>query len=239
MLTSLLLLGLVMGMRHALEADHLATVASLATRSSRLRDVVRVAGVWGLGHAAVLVALGTAAAVSGFALGDGVTRGLETCVGVVLVLLGIDVVRRAAGRRLHVHPHRHADGRWHVHVHSHEHSQEESGDRAGSVGHEHPHPRGLAWRALAVGGLHGAAGSAALLLVTVPSFGPLRGLAYVGIYALGSILGMLLLSVAVSLPLRWSAPALFRARFGFETAVGSASVALGVVLVVRIWSAAA
>lgn len=237
MLTSLLLLGLVMGMRHALEADHLATVASLATRSSRLRDVVRVAGVWGLGHAAVLVGLGAAAVLGGFALGEGVARTLETGVGAVLVLLGIDVVRRAAARRLHVHPHRHADGRWHVHVHPHAHSPEESGD-PGSADHEHPHASGLAWRALAVGALHGAAGSAALLLVTVPSFGPLRGLAYVGVYALGSVLGMLLLSVAVSLPLRWSPPAVLRARFAFETALGSASVALGVLLVVRTWSAA-
>jgi ABC-type nickel/cobalt efflux system permease component RcnA len=234
-LTSLLLLGFFMGMRHALEADHLATVASLATRSARLRDVVRVAGVWGLGHAAVLVALGTAAALAGFALSDAAARSLETGVGVVLVALGIDVLRRARQRRVHVHPHRHADGTWHVHAHAHEPSH----DHAHAAAHDHGHARGLAWRALAVGALHGGAGSAALLLVSVPSFGPLRGLAYVGVYALGSVLGMLLLSLAVSLPLRWSAPALGRVRWAFETALGSASVALGVVLVVRIWNAAA
>jgi cytochrome c biogenesis protein CcdA len=226
-LTSLLLLGFAMGVRHALEADHLATVASLASGSARLRDVVRVAGTWGLGHAGVLFALGAAAAMAGFALGEGLTRGLETGVGLVLVLLGLDVLRRARKRRLHVHAHHHADGTWHVHAHTHEHS------------HDHAHARSLAWRALAVGALHGAAGSAALMLVSVPSFGPLRGLAYVGVYAVGSIVGMLLLSVAVSLPLRWSAPGLGRARWAFETALGSASVVLGVVLVVRLWHGAA
>lgn len=234
MLTSLLLLGFAMGVRHALEADHLATVASLATRSRRLGDVVRVAGIWGLGHAAVLVVLGGAAALAGFALGDGLSRGLETGVGLVLVLLGLDVLRRARKRRLHVHAHRHTDGTWHVHAHTHEHS----GDHEQASAHDHAHPRGLAWRALAVGALHGAAGSAALVLVAAPSLGPLRGLGYVVVYALGSIAGMLLLSVAVSLPLGRGVPGLGRARWVFETVLGSASVALGVVLVVRLWHSA-
>lgn len=235
MWTSLLLLGFFMGLRHALEADHLATVASLATRSARLRDVVRVAGVWGLGHAAVLMLLGGAAALVGFALSDAAVRGLETGVGVVLVALGLDVLRRARQRRLHVHPHRHADGTWHVHAHAHEHHA----DHSHAAAHDHGHARGLAWRALAVGALHGGAGSAALLLVSVTSFGPLRGLSYVGVYALGSVLGMLLLSLAITLPLRWSAPGLGRARWLFETALGSASVVLGVALVVRLWNGAA
>ena len=231
MLTSLLLLGFAMGVRHALEADHLATVASLATRGARRRDVVRVAGIWGLGHAGVLVALGAAAALAGFALGDGLTRGLETGVGLVLILLGLDVVRRARKRRLHVHAHRHADGTWHVHAHAHEHA----GGHEHASAHEHAHPGGLAWRALAVGALHGAAGSAALLLVAAPSLGPLRGLGYVAVYALGSVAGMLLLSVAVSLPLGRGVPGLGRARWIFEAALGSASVVLGIVLVVRLW----
>ncbi len=45
---SILALGFLIGLQHALEADHLAAVASLATRSGDLLDVARQAAVWGM-----------------------------------------------------------------------------------------------------------------------------------------------------------------------------------------------
>src|SRR4029077_11581819 len=58
MIGSLLLIGLLLGMKHAVEADHVAAVASLATRSRRLRATVTLAAMWGIGDARMLVIVG-------------------------------------------------------------------------------------------------------------------------------------------------------------------------------------
>src|SRR5579862_4215045 len=94
MIAALLWLGFVLGLRHAFEADHLAAVASLAT-GAKLERALRVAGAWGLGHAAVLIAAGTVMAAVGRAWPAPVARALELAVGVALVWLGIGVLRRA------------------------------------------------------------------------------------------------------------------------------------------------
>lgn len=100
---SVLLVGLLLGMRHALEADHLAAVASLSTTSKgRLSTVVR--GVtWGIGHTAALLVLG------GLSLGLGLSvpagPWFERAVGLMLVGLGINVLWRVVRGRPHVHGH--------------------------------------------------------------------------------------------------------------------------------------
>jgi len=230
-LSSVLLLGFAMGLRHALEADHLATVASLAARSRRARDLLLVAGLWGVGHAAVLGGVCVAAIALDLAIPASASASLELAVGLVLVWLGVDVVRRARGRGLHFHAHRHPGGTWHAHAHTHDARREPQDHRQGhAAGRDHAHAHPSWGRALAVGGLHGAAGSAALLLLAVQALSGARALVLVAVYAGASIAGMLLLSAAISLPLRWGAPLLFRVRGRLELAVGAGSAALGLVV---------
>jgi hypothetical protein len=93
---ALLWLGILLGLRHALEADHLSAVAALASRPARLRDVVRVAAAWGLGHAAVLLLAGTALAWTGAQWPPTVAATLELAAALVLMWLGVDVLRRAS-----------------------------------------------------------------------------------------------------------------------------------------------
>ena len=193
---SLLFLGLLLGLRHALEADHLAAVASLATRSRSLRSTVLQGVSWGLGHTLTLLAVGGLCLLLRASIPERLAGALEGAVGVMLLLLGADVLWRLHRGRVHVHPHRHADGSLHLHAHRHA-----PGEAHDPQHHEHLHV--LSRRALLVGLVHGLAGSAALLLITVSAISSLwLGVAYIAVFGLGSILGMAALSVVIALPLQ-------------------------------------
>src|SRR5258708_3441443 len=142
---SLLLLGLLLGMRHALEADHLAAVASLATRSKGMRGTILQGAVWGLGHTLTLLVAGGACLLLRAAISARLAAALEGVVGVMLLLLGADVLLRMRRRRVHVHVHRHDDGT--VHLHAHRHGPAEAHD---PTHHQHPHAEGFPLRALLV-----------------------------------------------------------------------------------------
>lgn len=222
-MSAILLFGFLLGIRHALEADHVAAVATLATRSSRLRDTVKVAASWGTGHATSLIVIGSLLVVFGASLPDGLARAFEGIVGLVLVGLGGDVLRRLWVRRVHFHVHAHEDAGAHFHAHAHDAGREHGEDR-----HEHAHPRGLLARSLAVGGLHGLAGSGALVLLSVQEAGtPARSLAYLVLFAIGSVLGMVAFSVAISFPLRVSSRWIEKTSGGLEATLGLVSVVLG------------
>ncbi len=184
--------GFLLGVRHALDADHVAAVAALATGTSSPRGMVRLAASWGTGHTVTILVLGSIAAVLGATLPEGSAVVLERTVGVALVLLGLDVLRRASARRAHVHVHRHEDGHSHLHLHVHE-----------AETHDHDHSPVPVTRALAMGTLHGMAGSAALLLLVLPAAGSaLEAIATLAAFGIGSVAGMLAFSLALACPLR-------------------------------------
>jgi MFS family permease len=226
---SIFLFGFVMGVRHAFEADHLAAVASLATGRRGLRSGLVQGAAWGLGHTLTLLLVGGACLVLGQAVPARWATGLEALVGVMLLALGADVLRRSRRQRVHVHVHGHDDGTRHWHAHRHEPAAAHDPTR-----HEHAHPRHLTLRALAVGLVHGLAGSAALFLLTlqvVPS--PGLGLAYIALFGAGSILGMALLGAVIMVPLRAASPLLTRLQGGLEAAVGLATIAIGLRILVE------
>jgi len=219
---SLLLLGLVLGMRHALEADHLAAVASLATRSKGTRRTVLQGAVWGLGHTLTLLAVGGACLLLRAAISERVAAALEGAVGVMLLLLGADVLRRMRRRRVHLHVHRHADGT--VNLHAHGHAPEEAHD---PDHHQHAH-EGFPLRALLVGMVHGLAGSAALLLLTLTTLSSAwLGVAYIAVFGIGSIAGMAVLAAVISVPLRGSMRSLAGWANGLEAAIGVGTLLVG------------
>src|SRR5579872_4101502 len=112
-------LGFLLGMQHALEADHVAAVSSIAARRTDVRDIVKHGLTWGLGHTLTLFVFGGAAILIGQAIPERFSRPLETAVGVMLVGLGAHVLWRMKRDRVHFHLHRHGDGTQHVHAHSH------------------------------------------------------------------------------------------------------------------------
>ncbi len=219
MLGSLLALGFLLGLKHALDADHVAAIASLATRSRGLRSTMRVAGAWGVGHASVLVVFGAILVVLGTTLPVEVARWLEAAVGAMLVLLGIDVLRRLRGKQIHAHVHEHEGQVRHAHVHIHE---------EGRAGHAHGHAGALLPRALLVGCVHGLAGTAGLVLLAVPTMeSGSRAIAYLVVFGAGTILGMMLFSVLISVPLTMTVKRLRWLAGTLEAVVGAVNILLG------------
>jgi len=230
----ILLMGLLLGMRHAMESDHVAAVASLVTKSPSLRESIRMGSVWGLGHTLTLFTLGSLVMLLDQLIPDRTALTLEFIVGIMLVLLGIDVIRRFMRENMHIHPHRHADGTLHMHVHAHAHDGLQAHTHAS---HDHAHAGRFPVRALLVGMMHGMAGSAALIVLTlqtVHSFG--LGMLYIALFGMGSILGMAVLSTAIMLPLRHSATRYASLHQYLLLAIGTSTVLLGSSMMYRIGS---
>jgi ABC-type nickel/cobalt efflux system permease component RcnA len=222
---SSLILGLLLGLQHALEADHLAAVASLSSRSTGLREAARHGLSWGLGHSLSLLLFGGAVLLLGGAIAPHLALVLESAVGLMLIVLGGDVLRRLWQRRVHFHVHSHGAER-HFHAHSHA----PGGDHA-SDPHRHEHAKRLPLRSLLVGMMHGLAGTAALIMLTLGSVQSVwQGLAYIAIFGLGSMLGMALLVVVISVPLRWSAHGLAGLHQGLTAVLGLLTIGIGGVL---------
>jgi ABC-type nickel/cobalt efflux system permease component RcnA len=230
-LASILALGFLLGMRHALDADHLAAVATLATRTPSLGRTVMQGAVWGAGHTLTLMLFGGAVLVLGGVVPERAAAALELAVGVMLIALGADALYRLRRERIHFHRHRHSDGAEHFHAHSH---QGESAPHA-QAPHDHRHARGFPARALVVGMIHGLAGSAALVLLSLETLrSPGWGLVYIAIFGVGSILGMAALSAAIAVPLRLTSHRLTHAYDRLSAAIGVATILLGCYIVYRI-----
>lgn len=206
MTAALVGLGFLLGLRHALEPDHLSAVAALASRSARVRDVARVAAAWGLGHAAVLLAAGTALVWTGAHWPPALAATLELAAGAILVWLGVDVVRRALPAPLP------AVGAVALAT--------EGGPSDGAPT--------FAARAFVIGGVHGVEGSGAVVLVALPSVHSASAAAlYLGAFGLGSVAGMVACSFAVTLPLGIVARRFAGGARRLQLAVGVTSLAVG------------
>src|SRR6202045_4067017 len=215
-------LGFLLGMQHALEADHIAAVSSIAARRSHVGDIVKHGLTWGLGHTVTLFVFAGAAILLGHAIPEHFAQPLETAVGIMLVGLGAHVLWRLWRDRIHFHAHGHGDGTVHVHAHSH------AGETVPHARAAHAHAHGFRWRTLLVGLMHGMAGSAALLVLAVSqASSAVAGLGYVALFGVGSMAGMGALSAVIAVPLAVSARWLTWANRGLQGAVGVVTVAIG------------
>jgi hypothetical protein len=206
--------GPLLGMRHALEPDHLAAVSTLVSREPNGRKAALLGVCWGLGHTAGLVVVGAVLVVLRAELPATIADIFELLVAIMLVALGTRAVIQAARQGRPAHGHHQAFA---VHRHS------------GLPAHVHIGAWTLARRPLLVGAIHGLAGSGALtalVLTTLPTTA--ARLSYMALFGLGSTLGMAALSGLLGWPL---------ARIGahdgvvrtISFAVGSLSVVLGLV----------
>ena len=223
MLISVLLLGFLIGMQHAFEADHLAAVSTLLSRRRDPRSMIRQGAIWGLGHTLALLVVSGVVLFSPWALPPAFEPALELAVGLLLAGLGAHLLYRLRRDCVHIHVHRHPDGDVHLHAHSH---RGEAAPHEESA-HRHEHSPG-GWKTLIVGLAHGTAGSAALTVYVVASLeSPVAGLVYVLLFGLGSILGMALLSAVIAVPLTMTARRLTRAHRAIQIVVALVSIAIG------------
>jgi cytochrome c biogenesis protein CcdA len=221
-------LGFLLGMQHALEADHIAAVSSIAARRSQIGDIVKHGLTWGLGHTLTLFVFAGIAILLGRAIPETAAKPIEGAVGVMLIGLGAHVLWRLWRDRVHFHRHGHADGTVHFHAHSH------AGDTQPHTRTAHTHEHGFRWRTLLVGLMHGMAGSAALLVLAVTqASSPVAGLGYVALFGIGSMIGMGALSAVIAVPLAVSARFLTVANRALQGAVGAVTIAIGLVTLVE------
>lgn len=215
-------IGFLLGMQHALEADHIAAVSSIAARRINVFDIVKHGLTWGLGHTITLFLFGGVALLLGHAIPERLSLPLETAVGVMLVVLGADVLWRSWRERVHFHRHSHRDGTAHLHLHAH------ADDSALRSRNSHDHAHGFRWRTLFVGLVHGMAGSAALLVLTVAQAATARdGLIYMLLFGVGSMIGMAALSSMIAVPLVVSARLLTSVNRALQLIVGSVAIGIG------------
>jgi hypothetical protein len=204
-LLSILTLGLILGIRHATDADHVVAVTTLVSRRQTLGSAMQVGAFWGVGHSLTILAVGGAIILLGLVVPPRLGLALELLVALMLIGLGAWNMSRAARNAGHGRPAR---------------------DGAGKA---------QRFRSFVVGVVHGLAGSAAVALLVLSTIRD-AGMAfvYLGLFGLGTIVGMTLLTTVMSMPLAAAAR-----RFGsLERVVGpltgALSVAFGVFLFYQI-----
>jgi len=204
---SLLALGFLLGLRHAIEADHLAAISTIVTERRSLLRLSLVGAFWGLGHTLALLIAGVGVLLLRYQLTDRMTHVLELCVGIMLVLLGANVLRTLVGQDAS-----------HTHAHT-------------AVA---PHSHADVWffsRPLLVGMVHGVAGSAPLLLLALTVMSSrLAAFSYVAVFGVGSMMGMTIMSLLVGVPARLSVQ-FARTNLVVRGLSGLFSVALGLFIV--------
>lgn len=222
---SILLLGFLIGLSHAIEPDHVAAVSALVSGKSDRRSILRHGVTWGIGHALILLVVGGGALLIKVAISPNVALGLEAIVGLMLIGLGGQVLYRLRREKVHFHQHSHGDNLEHIHVHSH---AKDKGVH-NTAAHRHRHPDPVLWRSLLVGMMHGLAGSAVIIVAVAATFGSaLQGIGYIAVFGAGSVAGMALVSVGLSVPLVLSAQFFTGASGYIQRGIGGVTAALGV-----------
>jgi high-affinity nickel-transport protein len=228
---ALLGLGLVFGLKHATEADHIVAVSTIVSEQRSLLRSCAVGALWGIGHTISLVLVGILVLALRVNVPQGIAHWLEFGVALMIIGLGLSaLLRLRSGRRrrrdVHLHKHNHDDGVSHVHLHFHEHETGHTGGGAVAA-HSHAVSR-IGFKPLLVGAMHGLAGSAALtLLVLTQIQSTALGLVYLAVFGIGSIAGMLLMSGLIGLPFALSARRLGGVNYSLQAIAGALSVAFG------------
>lgn len=221
---AVLSLGFLLGIKHATEADHLAAVSTMVAERKNIWSSAMVGGLWGLGHTISLFLAGIFVLVLNFQITELAARWLEFTVGIMLTLLGLNVLRKLLkGGHLHFHAHKHGEN-VHAHPHLHERAVPEHTET-----HQAP---GKSPRAILIGMVHGLAGSSALMLIVIPTIADKTvGLLYIVIFGIGSIGGMVLMSFLVGLPFHLTASRFNRFNRILQTTAGVVSITLGLWIV--------
>jgi high-affinity nickel permease len=217
--------GLAFGLKHATEADHIVAVSTIVSEHRSLWRSVAVGAFWGMGHTASLIAVGIAVLALRIVIPDWVASWLEFGVALMIIGLGASALVGALRNRRAFHLHRHQhEGVSHLHVHFHDLKTEHAGPVA-----THTHAvKIVGMKPFLVGAMHGLAGSAALmLLVLAQTQSVIVGLGYLGVFGVGSIFGMVLMSGLVSLPFMLTSRRLSGIHYSLQTLAGALSIAFG------------
>jgi ABC-type nickel/cobalt efflux system permease component RcnA len=241
---ALLAIGFILGMRHAIDPDHVIAVSTIVSRERSLIQASFIGILWGLGHTLTILIVGSAIILFGLAIPARTGLAMEFCVGLILILLGAlnltGAMRwmsaklspahpRVTGEHAHLHEH---DAKLHFHWHKHapaDNHHDESlappqwfEQAFGSLGLYQ------AMRPLLVGIIHGLAGSAAVALLVLSTIRePKWAVLYLLVFGLGTIAGMMLITTIIALPLSLAGARFAWLNRGLVTGSGIVSLAFG------------
>jgi high-affinity nickel-transport protein len=247
-LLSILVLGFFFGIRHATDSDHVIAVTTIVSRQRDIRSAAITGVFWGIGHSITLLVVGGAIILFGLVIPERLGLSLEFCVALMLILLGafnLRVAHRALrgasakdeDREFDDHPHRHGD---YVHSHSHGHApgtHSQSDDAVPAARMDRQFGRWRIYRALRpaiIGVVHGLAGSAAVALLVLPIIhNPIWAMMYLSIFGVGTIVGMMMITAAIAVPVSYTARFQFFHRH-LGAVAGFLSLSFGLFLVYQI-----
>jgi ABC-type nickel/cobalt efflux system permease component RcnA len=221
---ALLGIGLLFGLKHATEVDHVVAVSTIVSRHRNVWRSAIVGALWGAGHTAALLITGVFVLSLRVAIPERVSNWLVFCGARMIFGLGATALWRALRKRSDVHVHEHShDGVSHVHVHFHEQQTEHNAQRA----HTHAVSR-VGLKPILIGAMHGLAGSGALtLLILTQIESTWQGLLYLAIFGVGSIAGMLVMSGLIGLPFALTSRNFTTVHRRLQTAAAVVSLAFG------------
>lgn len=214
-LAAILGLGFFLGMRHATDADHVVAVSAIVSRQRTIKAAAPLGILWGVGHTLTILLVGGAIVVFEIAIPPRLGLGLELAVAVMLVMLGALNVRGALVRG--------AEKDDLEHVHAASHARQPGAPRVVFDAQR--------VRTLLIGVVHGVAGSAAVALLVIGTIASAAGaFAYLLVFGLGTVAGMLVITTALAMPVAAAAERWQRLHRLLGFAAGALSIALGMIL---------
>jgi cytochrome c biogenesis protein CcdA len=246
-LFAITLLGFFLGMRHATDPDHVVAVTTIVSRERSMFHASIIGALWGLGHTLTILLVGSAMILFKLKIPPRLGLSMELSVGCMLILLGIltltGVLQRAmdwiTGGRLDKGAHVHVImGRRMVHTHD-ENGELAAVEQNSLVGWT---PRWWSQlspfhvlRPLMVGIVHGLAGSAAIALLVLATINrPTWAIAYLLVFGLGTVAGMMLITATIALPFAYTMRRFTRLNRGLAMASGVVSVSFGLFICYQI-----
>ena len=234
---SVLGFGFGLGLKHAVEADHLAAVSTIVSERKSLLSSSLVGGLWGVGHTISLFVVGIVVILLRVQISERTALGLEFGVALMLIGLGanaiIELVRHG---QINLHSHRHGENTYAHPQHTHDRLNKHD-MRNEALAAEQPthHNHRIGKRPLLVGMVHGLAGSAALMLLVLSTISaPLIGMLYITVFGVGSIGGMMLMSTLVGLPMHLTVRRFARVNLAMRMLAGLFSIGFGLFMVYEI-----
>ncbi len=216
-------LGLLLGMRHSTDADHVVAVSTIVSKQRSIRQAGLIGTIWGLGHTLTIFAVGSLIILFGVVIPPRLGLSMEFSVALMLILLGVlnltGVMQRVTSYL------------------TRNRKPVPALDRAETLLDRTVGRFGIyqCVRPLVIGIVHGLAGSAAVALLVLSTIhSPVWATVYLLIFGAGTMVGMMCMTAVMAVPLAYAGNRFSSISRVFSLASGVVSVCFGFFLVYQL-----